>query len=182
MLRLEGHEDWTRCLAIHPDALHVLSGSYDRTARLWNLSEGRCILTLEGHEKPIIAVAIGPSGRRAVTASLDHTIGVWNLTEGRLERRFEAHTAPLADVRMIDDGTAVSVGQDRRVRIWNLATGDKVHDLPLTTPLDSVAVAPELLAAGDRAGNLWLFDRPSPMQLMAELQQLRQTVPHFSGS
>ena len=69
--------------------------------------------------------------------------------------------------------TLFLVAQDRRVRIWNIQTGELVHGQPLTTPLDSVAIAPSLLAVGDRGGNLWLFDRPSPLQLIRELQGLQ---------
>ena len=118
----------------------------------------------------MVAVDVAPSGELAISACLDGSLGIWNIWTGELVRQIEAHDAPLADVRLIDEGTAVSVAQDRRVRNWNIRTGEQVHGQPLTTPLDSVAVAPSLLAVGDRGGNLWLFDRPSPLQLIRELQ------------
>lgn len=39
---LGGHKDAVTCLALHPSGRMALSGSKDRTLRLWNLVEGRC--------------------------------------------------------------------------------------------------------------------------------------------
>jgi len=58
----------------------VVSGSYDTFARVWSISEGRCLQTLQGHFSQIYAIAF--DGKRVVTGSLDTNVRVWDPTTG----------------------------------------------------------------------------------------------------
>jgi F-box and WD-40 domain protein CDC4 len=71
---LVGHQASVRCLEIKGDI--VVSGSYDTTAKVWSISEGRCIQTLQGHFSQIYAIAF--DGRRVVTGSLDTNVRIWD--------------------------------------------------------------------------------------------------------
>ena len=39
---LTGHTDWVRGLAVSPDGQWIVSGSWDATVRIWQLSDGMC--------------------------------------------------------------------------------------------------------------------------------------------
>ncbi|KAL2040552.1 hypothetical protein N7G274_006531 [Stereocaulon virgatum] len=45
---LEGHSGWVSSVAFSPDGKQVVSGSYDRTVRLWDSVTGAALQTLEG--------------------------------------------------------------------------------------------------------------------------------------
>lgn len=75
---LVGHGLSVRCLEIKGDI--VVSGSYDTSARVWSISEGRCLQTLQGHFSQIYAIAF--DGKRVVTGSLDTNVRVWDPTSG----------------------------------------------------------------------------------------------------
>jgi WD40 repeat protein len=80
---LRGHEGSIAAVAISPDSHWVVTGSYDKTARLWDLSAkdpAANPVILRGHEDPIVAVAISPDNRWVVTGSRDDTARLWDLS------------------------------------------------------------------------------------------------------
>ena len=77
-LTLKGHDGAVSAIAWSPDGKRVLTGSEDRTARLWDLATGRVLLTLKGHNAGVTAVAWSPNGLHIVTGSKDKTARVWS--------------------------------------------------------------------------------------------------------
>ena len=75
---LMGHQASVRCLEIHGDV--VVSGSYDTTAKIWNIKTGQCLRTLQGHFSQIYAIAF--DGQRIATGSLDTSVRIWNPQDG----------------------------------------------------------------------------------------------------
>ena len=56
-LPLGGHAGAVRSVAVSPDGSRIISGSYDRTVRVWDLATGTPIGALTGHTGPVDAVA-----------------------------------------------------------------------------------------------------------------------------
>ena len=67
-----GHTDVTTCVAVLPDEVHVISGSADKTLRLWDIETARCVGRFEGHTEQVNSVAVSPDGRYAVSGSAEH--------------------------------------------------------------------------------------------------------------
>ena len=57
----------------------VLSGSYDKTVRMWDAETGACLLTLEGHGDRVSSVGFRADGARVVSGSYDKTVRVWDV-------------------------------------------------------------------------------------------------------
>ena len=85
---LEGHTDWIYSVAISPDNTKIVSGSLDRSIRVWNIESGNLINTLEGHTYWVISVAINPDNKKIVSRSYDNTIKIWDIYKRGL------HTKP----------------------------------------------------------------------------------------
>ena len=80
---LRGHDGPVNAVAISPDNRWVVTGSLDKTARLWDLSAkdpAANPVVLRGHEGAVTAVAISPDNRWVVTGSLDKTARLWDLS------------------------------------------------------------------------------------------------------
>ena len=60
-----------------PDGRHVVSGSDDKTVRLWDLATGQEVRRFTGHQSSVRSVAVTPDGRYVVSGSLDKTVRVW---------------------------------------------------------------------------------------------------------
>jgi WD40 repeat protein len=63
-----GHADPVTSVAFSPDGRLVLTGSEDRTAKLWDIETGEELRTFAGHTKEITSVAFSPDGREVLTA------------------------------------------------------------------------------------------------------------------
>ena len=56
----------------------MLSGSKDKTIRLWNLKTGQCVHVLKGHSDEVLCVCASP-GAQVLSASADRTVRLWFL-------------------------------------------------------------------------------------------------------
>ncbi|TAF04316.1 MAG: hypothetical protein EAZ78_09570, partial [Oscillatoriales cyanobacterium] len=80
---LTGQSYRVKSLAISPDGQTLVSGSFDKTIKIWQLSTGRELRTLTGHSSEVNSVAISPDGQTLVSGSYDSTIKIWQLSTGR---------------------------------------------------------------------------------------------------
>jgi len=67
-------------VAISPDSRWIVTGSDDRTARIWDLAAddpSESPRVLSGHQGVVNSVAISPDGRWILTWSKDKTVRVW---------------------------------------------------------------------------------------------------------
>jgi WD40 repeat protein len=62
-----------------PDDNKILTASWDKTAKLWNL-EGKLLKDLK-HNGPVFSAEFSPDCRYIVTASKDNTAKVWYTPE-----------------------------------------------------------------------------------------------------
>jgi WD40 repeat protein len=121
---LAPHGDGVTCVSMTPDGQHAVSGSFDRTLRVWDLEGGACLATFDDHRGAVASLSLTPDGTRAVSGSADHTVRVWDLGDGGCLAVIPA-SAPVA-------ASAVS---DRRV-VFGTASGTVAFAdlLPLSTP------------------------------------------------
>ncbi|MGD0480411.1 MAG: hypothetical protein ABSA42_09590 [Terracidiphilus sp.] len=73
--------------AFSPDGKRVVTASWDKTARIWDVESGRLLATLSGHTNLVVDAEFSPDGRRIVTASADGTAKVYIANFGELLKR-----------------------------------------------------------------------------------------------
>ena len=64
---------WVLALVALPDNQHALSGSDDKTVKLFNVNDGAVLRTFRHHAGPVYCLALLPDGRRFVSSSADKT-------------------------------------------------------------------------------------------------------------
>ncbi|CAN0484221.1 unnamed protein product, partial [Ectocarpus sp. 12 AP-2014] len=68
----------TNC-AFNKSGDKFITGSYDRTCKVWNTTTGDELLTLDGHRNVVYAIAFNnPWGNKIITGSFDKTCKLWN--------------------------------------------------------------------------------------------------------
>ena len=98
----------------------LVSGSYDRTIKVWNLITGRSLYTLSGHTGLIRAIAIHPSGEMLASASRDG-VRLWNLRTGELIALLVGHSDWVNSVAFSPNGSTLATGGfDRTIKIWQV--------------------------------------------------------------
>jgi cytochrome c len=121
--QLRGHGGPVRALAISPDGLTAISGSFDSTAIRWSLAHNAAEQVLRFHSDAVNAVAWLRDGRMA-TAGADGRIAIWTSGRPEPDAVLEGHTAPIVALAASSDGmTLASASWDHTVRLWPLAGG-----------------------------------------------------------
>jgi WD40 repeat protein/uncharacterized caspase-like protein len=160
MRRFEGHSERVASVAFSPDGKWILTGSFDKTARLWNASTGSEERRFEGHSERVNAVAFSPDGRFALTGSgdewsdgRDHTARLWEVATGKAVRRFAGGPGRVACVTFSPDGRSILAGLLLAARMWDPSTGRAVRTfIGRADAVSSVAFSPDgrlLVSAGE---------------------------------
>ncbi|KAJ2708719.1 WD repeat protein Lub1 [Coemansia spiralis] len=114
LTRLEGHTDNVCALAASADGRMLVSGSWDKTARVW--VDGACQHVLRGHQYAVWGVLVLDDGS-VLTASADKLIRRW--VDGTLTQTYAGHTDCVRCLAKTADGFA-SGSNDGSVRLWSL--------------------------------------------------------------
>jgi WD40 repeat protein len=158
-----GHPSQIASVAISPNGQYVLSGSYDKTVKLWEIATGREIRTFKGHSGLVHSVAFSPDGRYAISGSQDETIKLWEVETGRQVRTSHGHTAGVYSVAFSADGRYIlSGGSEYKayMKLWNASTGELVRSFSGHSDLVySVALSPDgrfaISGSQDHTAKLW---------------------------
>lgn len=126
---LQGHSGCVICVAFSKDGGRIVSGSRDRTVRVWDVRSGKLVCApFEGHSRNVTCVSFSTDGNRIVSGSDDKTIRVWDVESGELIGiPFEGHTDFVTCVAFSTDGKRIVSGSvDQSVRVWDIESGELV--------------------------------------------------------
>ncbi|KAK0538594.1 hypothetical protein OC835_001396 [Tilletia horrida] len=144
---LRGHEDTVYCIRMDSTffegAGRIVSGSRDRTVKVWNRGTGQCVHTLSGYSQSVLCLTY--DDELLVTGSSDNSIVVWDFTFGsrqlkafsgdydgptstsskdpKVIARLEGHTDKVLNIAMNAEYIA-SCGKEKVVRVWDRRRGD----------------------------------------------------------
>merc|ERR1711976_258363 len=170
---LTGRSHFVEDVILSSDGAFALSCSWDKTLRLWNLSNGNTTKIFKGHTNDVLSVAFSADNRQIVSGSRDKTLKLWN-TLGECKRTIDnedSHTEWFSCVRFSpnsENPLVVSSGWDKFVKVWNLRDCTLRNTLPddnEDTPrhdgyINTVTVSPDgsLCASGGKDGIAMLWD------------------------
>ena len=152
---LAGHTDTITCVGFNFDGTMVMTGSYDGSIRVWDVTSGELVVVLEGPED-IEWATWHSKGNAIIAGSKDGTIWMWMTHNGQCVQVFAGHDGMVSVGCFSSDGKViVSGGEDGTVRVWAPKTGmckhvfdgKASHDAAITC-IVSDELDPELLATG----------------------------------
>jgi len=162
---LKGHSHFISDVVMSSDGQFALSGSWDHTLRLWDITTGQCTRRFVGHTGDVLSVAFSADNRQIVSGARDRTIKLWNtLAECKYTITQDNHTEWVSCVRFSPNTSnpiIVSCGWDRVVKVWNLTNCKlRTNHFGHTQFLNTVTVSPDgsLCASGGKDGKAMLWD------------------------
>lgn len=165
---LIGHTENVCALDVGPHGQYIVSGSWDKTAKVWRNWE--CVATLKGHEQSVWAV-LAVDHDRVLTASADKTIRLWSISNPNKPLAvFGGHTDAVRGLTLLQGGESfASCGNDGNVHLYSLHGTSSSGSAPIqpvrvlsghTSFVYSLATLPggkgELVSSGeDRSVRIW---------------------------
>ena len=152
------HNGWVRGVTFSPDGARVVSASDDRTARLWDRSDGREIGRIS-HEGWVRAVAFSADGKRMVTSGDDRAARMWDARTGT-QIGLVRHGGGVWGVAFSRDGARVATASgDTTARIWDGANGNPQLTVSHDGWVRAVAFSADgkrmVTGGDDRAARMW---------------------------
>lgn len=159
--RLTGHRSVISALALTPDGNKLMSGSWDTTARLWNLESGEARV-LRGHEETVEFVALSADGKLGVSWSDDKTLRVWDLVTAQEIKVLERGSEDVESLSMTADGSKVATGDRHgRIKLWDVENGRlEDHERRHNWFVYTVCLLPAstILVSGSGDGTVGIWD------------------------
>jgi len=135
---LRGHTDDVNSVAFSPDGKLVVTGSDDKTARIWDAATGKEQVKLGRHSDLVHDATFSPDGRLVVTASGDGRARLWQASTGEMVTEIRVHRKiilgmgwqSVLSVAFSPDGQRLATASsDGKVRLWSVATGELEAEL-----------------------------------------------------
>ncbi|KAI0016198.1 WD40-repeat-containing domain protein [Xylariomycetidae sp. FL0641] len=147
-----GTKAYTHAISPVASHLLVACGTQHPAVRLVDLRSGANVQSLAGHTGAVLATSWSPRHEHVLASgSVDGTVKIWDVRRAsallgmldhedslglyhngllsqdgkvRVRASAKAHSAPVNGLTWTDDGNyIVSAGHDRRIRVWDAATG-----------------------------------------------------------
>lgn len=162
--RLTGHNRAVNDVAVSSDGSYVVSGSCDKTLRLFDVNAGKSVRNFVGHTSDVFSVALSPDNRQIISGSRDHTIKVWNAMGVCMYTLLDGqHNDWVSCVRFSPSPSQplfVSCGWDKIVKVWSHDFKPTCNLVGHSSVLYTVTIAPDgsLCASGGKDGVVMLWD------------------------
>ncbi len=169
------HSDRVEAVAVTPDGRMAVTGSLDKTLKVWNLETGEIVTTHTGPVEKIRAVTVTDDGQKILFGTdgrevrinplqlgeVDAKVKLWELKSGKELKSYDGHDEKVTAVAVMPDGRrAVSCAGDKTIKIWDLESGEELATLRgHEKPVFSVAVTPDgqrvISGSGDQSLKVW---------------------------
>jgi WD40 repeat protein len=107
-----------------------VSGSFDRTAKVWRTDTGALERTLTGHGQAVVGVAVSPMGDVLATSGDDSTVRVWRLADGGLVHVLTGGSDHVYSVAFSPDGLWLASGGREKGALgtlWKQVAGGRLR-------------------------------------------------------
>jgi WD40 repeat protein len=167
-----GHKDQVRSLSLSSDNSTVLSGSADKTVKLWELATGKCLCTLTGHQDAVNSVSFSADGLYVISGSSDRTIKLWHIATGKCLYTLKGHYGAVNCIYPSPDGRYLLSGSaDTTLKVWDLRQQKclrtfKGHQGSITSLQISADGAIALTGSTDKTLRLWHLHQSKCLQTL----------------
>jgi dynein assembly factor with WDR repeat domains 1 len=129
--QIKAHEQPLTNCAFDKYGKRFITGSHDRTCKIFNSESGKEMLSLNGHSNSVYCLAFNnPYSTRIATGSFDKTARLWDSETGDCLKIFKGHDEEIVCLDFETQGNFLATGSmDCSAKLWDLETGKTTLDL-----------------------------------------------------
>jgi len=151
-----------------PNGNRIVTGSEDKTARIWDVKDGKLLAVMKGHRKRVMSARFSRDGTRILTGSLDKTNRLWDAQNGMLLATFNVDGGWGRGKHYLahfsHDGTRIATIRRKNVTIWDAITGQRIavlegHKSRVTTVKFSPDDTRLVTGSRDNTARIWNLTR-----------------------
>ena len=148
---LTGHSDWLTSVAYRSDGELLLTGSEDKTVRVWNVGTGLQACQFEGHTSTVTDVAFLTHQDYAISGDDRGKVCVWNYHDGIASHQWELNNKVIAIAYLSKQRLAIVATDRGEISFWDPNKGICVRKHLLYPNLQAIALSPneQLIAVGN---------------------------------
>ena len=122
-----GHSFMIVSIDISSDGKYAVSGSEDKTIKLWNFDTGNVLKTFSGHKDRVNSVSFSSDGQKIVSGSNDKTVKFWDISSVQEIKTYAGHDDGVSSVEFSpDDRYILSSSWDNTIKIWDILSGNSI--------------------------------------------------------
>jgi mitogen-activated protein kinase organizer 1 len=138
-IEMTGHKSAIYVVKFSKDGEYILSGSQDRTIKLWNPYKGFLINSYDIHSQDVLDLAIFQDNTKFASVGFDKQVYVVDSIKGNVMRRFYGHSGRINSIALNSlESVLVSGSYDCSVKIWDLKSQSKDPIQTLSHAKDSI--------------------------------------------
>ncbi|MBD2179846.1 hypothetical protein H6S82_21595 [Planktothrix sp. FACHB-1355] len=145
-----------------PDGQLFAMGDTNGEIHLWQVRDGKHLLTCKKHNSWVWSIAFSPDGQILASCSFDETVKLWDIRNGQCLKTLRGHIHCIWSVAFSPPSDILaSAGDDRTVKLWDINTGKCIKTLEGHTHIiNAIAFNPEgtMLASGSNDETIKLWD------------------------
>lgn len=167
----KGHDQPVLAITFDQSGTLLVTGSADRTVRVWNISKQHCTHVFRGHSSIVMHVYFNPdpSKLELVSSAEDGEIRVWDLYTKKCNV-LTNHMSAVTGIAFPSESTKmVSVARDKVVCTWDLATYTLLKSVPVFDSLEGCAmITKDKLVTGGEKGEVKIWELTSMKCLLTK--------------
>lgn len=157
---LRGHSGKVYSAVYSSNGDLILTGSDDKTARIWDAASGQLVRELTGHDKGLQSAIFSPDDKQILTTSDDRTARVWDTDTGQLVRVLTGHRDTMWNAAFSPDASRiVTASRDGTSQLWDTRTGQQIATLEHLGGVYSALFSPDggslVTASADGTAHVW---------------------------
>jgi WD40 repeat protein/transcriptional regulator with XRE-family HTH domain/GTPase SAR1 family protein len=112
-------------VAFSPDGKLLAMGDTNGEIPLYQVADGKHILTYKGHTNWVVSLAFSSDGKTLASGSTDYTVKLWDVSTGQCLQTLQGHDNDVWSVAFSPDCDMLASGSDDlTVRLWSVSTGE----------------------------------------------------------
>ena len=127
---ISGHLGWVRSIAFDPSNDWFVTGSADRTIKVWDTASGQLKLTLTGHIEQVTGLAVSHRHPYMFSCGLDKQVKCWDLEQNKVIRNYHGHLSGVYSIALHPKLDILATGgRDATCRVWDMRTKMQIFAL-----------------------------------------------------